>query len=218
MSEKVCTVCGEMLPLSKFYAYRSGPSAGKTIAQCKPCNLAKQRERYKGRSLASPVAPRKYIQGSTAERLAAYSKRVGDCLVFTGSINPRGYGSFTTSEKTRHAHRVAYELAHGEIPAGLEIDHICHNRACIEPAHLRATTHKQNMENYAGPPSSNTSGVRGVYWAKSQQKWVAAVTHAGKRYHVGYFDDLDIAARAVLLKRNELHTHNITDRDGHDRN
>ena len=45
----------------------------------------------------------------------------------------------------RYGHRDAYEAAKGPIPDGLEIDHLCRNRACINPDHLEAVTHRENV-------------------------------------------------------------------------
>lgn len=72
----------------------------------------------------------------------------GDCIYFTGAL-VRGYGYIHNGAKQAQAHRVAYELACGPIPPGLELDHICHtrdlsceggvsclHRRCINPDHL----------------------------------------------------------------------------------
>src|SRR5688500_16398222 len=62
---------------------------------------------------------------------------------------PKGYGQITVDKKSRFVHRVDYELWVGPIPEGLEIDHVrangCRYRDCIEPSHLEAVTHHENI-------------------------------------------------------------------------
>lgn len=73
----------------------------------------------------------------------------GRCWLWTGSFQSRrGYGTTrrTGLSQTRLAHRVSYELPHGPIPAGLEIDHLCRVPACVNPAHLEAVTHAENLQ------------------------------------------------------------------------
>lgn len=154
------------------------------------------------------------LQGHTvAERLAAYTDTTGDCWLWTSEINENGYGLININGLPRRVHRVAYELANGPIPPGVEIDHRCFVHACLRPSHLQPPTHKQNGENRAGPPSNNTSGVRGVYWYASRQKWHASVGHNGRKYHAGYFTTIEEAEAAVIVKRLELHTNNLLDQD-----
>jgi len=86
---------------------------------------------------------------TTAERLAYYSRPDGDCVLYTGTLTPTGYGAIYDSEQRRRraAHRVAYEIHVGPIPDGLCILHArdCPNRNCVNPAHLRPGTQKENM-------------------------------------------------------------------------
>lgn len=67
------------------------------------------------------------------------------CWDWMASCNQDGYGHFVLDGKLVRASRLSYELAYGKIPKGLELDHTCHNPKCINPAHLEAVTHQENV-------------------------------------------------------------------------
>ena len=89
---------------------------------------------------------------TTAERLDGRSQWEGDCLVWTGAKSD-GYGTWTDHGKKVYAHRAAWERENGAIPDGKHIDHLCWNRACILPDHLRAVTQAENNQNWQGGAS-----------------------------------------------------------------
>lgn len=66
------------------------------------------------------------------------------CWEWLGPRGRGGYGCYTQLGES-YAHRVAYRLAVGPVPKGLEIDHLCRNRGCVNPAHLEPVTHRANI-------------------------------------------------------------------------
>lgn len=152
------------------------------------------------------------IVGDDTARFAQYVRKTSTCWNWIGDKGPGGYGNFSINGREKKSHRVSYEWNIGKIPPGMEIDHRCHNRACVNPEHLRPVTRKQNMENLSGTRSDSRIGIRGVTWIERNQKWRARCGHNGKDIHVGMFTSASEAEEAIIAKRNELYTHNDLDR------
>ena len=89
---------------------------------------------------------RKRNKTHTKESLLALCHQDGDCLVWDGLKRSNGYGIVAFRSMQTSPHRAMYQLVFGEIPAGMEIDHVCNQRACINPDHLRLVTHAENMK------------------------------------------------------------------------
>lgn len=74
------------------------------------------------------------------------------CWLWTGALMKNGYGVFDFHKdrlglprKSRLAHRISYELHNGEIPKGLDLDHLCRTRCCVNPDHLEPVSRKENL-------------------------------------------------------------------------
>lgn len=88
----------------------------------------------------------KQIQGDDLARLMSYVlKQPNGCWEWTGSITPKGYGELRWNGRAQRAHRVAYALLKGALFRGLTIDHLCRNRACVNPDHLEQVEHRVNL-------------------------------------------------------------------------
>jgi hypothetical protein len=89
----------------------------------------------------------------------AHRPELGACWPWTMSLNPAGYGQFIIMRgkrgHPRGAHRVAWELTHGLIPDDLDLDHLCRNRLCVNPAHLEPVTNEENIRRGMWPSAVN---------------------------------------------------------------
>lgn len=83
---------------------------------------------------------------------------LGPCWVWTNALDDTGYGTITIGGKRFYAHRFSYELLVEPIPDGLQIDHLCRNRACVRPDHLEPVTNRVNTIRGDGPRITSERG------------------------------------------------------------
>lgn len=67
------------------------------------------------------------------------------CWEWIGATSPKGYGQVRKDGTTKQAHRAVWEWEVGPIPEGLELDHLCGRKNCVNPHHLEAVTHQENV-------------------------------------------------------------------------
>lgn len=81
------------------------------------------------------------------------------CWRWTGALNGEGYSNFSVPGIGRSAHRFAYVAFVGPVPAGLTLDHLCRNRACVRPEHLEPVSNRENVLRGIGISAKNAVKV-----------------------------------------------------------
>ena len=99
------------------------------------------------------------IQNPT-ERFFSYVQKTETCWNWIGGKNSDGYGHFWLGKRPFRSHRFVYELYRGKIPEGLDLDHLCRNRACVNPWHLEAVSTNVNTLRGFGQPARNARKIR----------------------------------------------------------
>lgn len=84
---------------------------------------------------------------------------ISGCHVWTGNVSKNGYGKLFHMGETLLAHRQAHIVYKGGIPDGLQVDHKCRNRLCINPDHLEAVTQRENIIRGEGLASVNSKKI-----------------------------------------------------------
>lgn len=77
-------------------------------------------------------------------------RHASGCWLWTACLTSNGYGRFSWEGKVRLAHRVSYTLLVGPVPEGLELDHLCRVRHCVNPEHLEPVTRRENIHRGFG--------------------------------------------------------------------
>lgn len=80
---------------------------------------------------------------------------VGECWEWQAGLHEKGYGLFYFHGKIVRAHQFSWLYFYGQIQPGLQPDHLCRNRGCVNPAHLEAVTSKLNTLRGEGPTAIN---------------------------------------------------------------
>lgn len=101
------------------------------------------------------------------ERAQAKIDTSGECWPFTGALNDKGYARIQWVERGQRRsvllHRAMYEAHIGPIPDGLQIDHLCRNRACVNPEHLEPVDQRTNVLRGIGPTAVHAAKTHCIH-------------------------------------------------------
>jgi hypothetical protein len=138
--------------------------------------------------------------GLFTRRIAVGSRgRKGDN---PGTDNRNGYLRIIVDYKKYYAHRLAWLHVFGFMPP--KLDHIDNNRSNNRVSNLRIATQSQNLANIS-KPRHNTSGFKGVHWAKQNKKWMAQITINGKYIYLGTFPTAEEAYSVYVAAAKKHH-------------
>lgn len=112
--------------------------------------------------------------------LSKNSAKVGECVVWKKKANKGGYGIASFGGRNRPAHVLSWVVANGtEVPDGMQINHRCHNRACIRPEHLYAGTQKENVADMLAAGRDNYARGERCGVAKLDEAKVILIRKSG---------------------------------------
>ena len=180
------------------------PSPSRSLGFCRP-------HYYRWHCFGDPLHFSGRERGTPESRFWAKVQRNGatECWDWTGSTLGRGYGSFWPGGAVSRvsAHRFAFELANGPIPEGLQIDHLCRNRRCVNPSHMELVSLAENVRRGNNHNRDKTHCPQGhlyspdnIYWTKRGKGYKC---RACKACHKAY-DKRRRVARYTLLSNGSM--------------
>lgn len=129
---------GHALSWENVYEYEIN---GCRQVHCKSCSLERAKSQYPARQQAKKMPE---MNADAQRRFLAKIKRTANgCWEWQGQRH-KGYGRYAYQGLSYPAHRIAYQLQHGKIDHFWQIDHLCNNKVCCNPAHLEPVTPDEN--------------------------------------------------------------------------
>lgn len=195
-SVKVCEACGAEYPRKR----------GVSVPQF-------LRSRACSRGCATALGQRNRKWPTKEERFWAKVDKTpghgpnGDCWPWTGALLPDGYGHFRDGDRVRSAHVVSYELANGPMPDGMNGLHSCDYRRCVNPDHIFAGTHQDNMDDMVAKGRGDAPKGETHHDAKLTEDQVRAI-RSDPRKQRDIAADYGVSQSAIMMiktRRNWRH-------------
>ncbi len=101
--------------------------------------------------------------GTLEERFSAKVRKTQKCWIWLAASTggkSGDYGVMRVGTEMKYAHRISYELFKRKIPRGLQIDHLCRNRKCVNPEHLEVVTQRENLLRGDGATARNSKKTK----------------------------------------------------------
>jgi hypothetical protein len=121
-----------------------------------------------------------------------------------GTLDKKGHRGIKINNKRYYCHRLVWMYHNGDIPIGIQIDHINRVKDDNRIENLRLATSLNNSCN-STKRINNKSGYKGVSWSKVGKKWLAQVSHNYEKIYLGYFDTPELAHAAYVDAATKLH-------------
>jgi hypothetical protein len=139
---------------------------------------------------------------------AKIEPRADGCWMWTAARDRTRYGVVQVKRPdgrwvVQRAHRLVFKLANGYLTDGLQVDHVCRVRECVNPAHLREATQSQNNANR--PARGGASRYKGVWFHGQCKAWCAEIGADGRKVKLGLFSTEEAAALAYNEAAKKLH-------------
>lgn len=131
------------------------------------------------------------------------TSRLGKSGNVAGFLDKKiGYLRVGIGKKQYLVHRIIFMIQNGYMPQ--ETDHINGNKLDNRIENLRTASKSENLRNRSFN-INNSSGYKNVSWSKNHDKWSVTLSYDGKKHHIGYFQDLELADLVAQEARNKHH-------------
>jgi hypothetical protein len=85
----------------------------------------------------------------------SFTVAMSGCWIAKNQPHPRGYSSITFNARRLQLHRLMFIITHGPLPAAWDVDHLCRTPRCVNPGHLEAVTHAENIRRAYRPAATS---------------------------------------------------------------